>query len=295
MKLRTIGRHIGEGFKNIGRNSMMTVASVGAVSVSLFILGVFLLLAMNVSYMADKIEEQVEIRVFVEELATEGEIEDVDTAIRALPDVKEIVFVSKEEGLEILKADLGKEAGVLEGLEDENPLRDAFYVKSFTPRQISYLVKSIEEIPFVAEVKYGKETVEDLFKTTTVIKNVGLFFSIGLAVTSLFLIANTIRLTIYARRREIEIMKLCGATNWFIRWPFFVEGVILGILGSVLPILGITLGYWKLLESQSHVFFFIEMMPLLPHITNLAKMLVTTGVLIGVMGSVMSVRRYLNV
>jgi len=295
MRISTFNRHIREGFKNISRNSWMTIASVGAVAVSLFILGVFLLLAMNVNYMAQKLEDQVEIRVFIEELAEQQEIDDIDARLRSLNDVKEVVFVSKEEGLEALRNDLGSEASVLKGLDEENPLRDAFYVTSFFPRQIGQLAAEIEKIPFVAEVKYGKDTVETLFNVTSVVRNMGLMFSIGLAVTSLFLIANTIRLTIYARRREIEIMKLCGATNWFIRWPFFIEGMIMGVIGSMIPIIFLGVGYWQILEKQSDAIFFLELMPLNPFIWQLSLVLVGTGVLIGVVGSLMSVRRYLRV
>ncbi|OEH86794.1 cell division protein FtsX [Desulfuribacillus stibiiarsenatis] len=295
MRISTVGRHLREGYKNLSRNSWMSFAAVGAVSVSLFILGVFLLLAMNVSYMAEKLEEQVEIRVFVDELANENEVEAIDAKLRSLVDVKEVVFISKEEGLEILKKGLGEESSVLDGLENENPLRDAFYVKSFHPRQVGDLAKKIEKIPFVAEVKYGRDTVEALFSVTTIVRNVGLIFSIGLAFTSLFLIANTIRLTIYARRKEIEIMKLCGATNWFIRWPFFLEGMWMGFLGSLLPILLIGVGYFELLRRQKTSIYFLELMPFDPFIYQLAILLTGSGVFIGVIGSMMSVRRFLKI
>lgn len=295
MRISTISRHIREGFKNLSRNSWMTFASVGAVAVSLFILGVFMLLTMNVNYMADKLEEQVEIRVFIEETATEKEISEVENQLRSLPEVKQVAFISKEEGLEILKQDLGEDSGVLAGLEDENPLRDAFYVKSFDPRQTNVVAAKIQQISHVAEVKYGRDTVETLFNVTSIIRNVGLVFSLGLAFTSLFLIANTIRLTIYARRREIEIMKLCGATNWFIRWPFILEGIIMGTIGSLIPILLLSVGYMQVLKHYSTPIFFLELMPMYPSMFNLAFSLILTGVLIGIVGSFMSVRRFLKI
>ncbi|OEF97825.1 permease-like cell division protein FtsX [Desulfuribacillus alkaliarsenatis] len=295
MRISTMGRHIREGFKNLSRNSWMTSASVGAVAVSLFILGVFMLLTMNVNYMAERLEEQVEIRVFINENATEYEVEAVDARLRSMVEVKEITFITKEEGLEILRQDLGEDASVLDGLEEDNPLRDAFYVKSFDPRQIGELAAKISNVPNVAEVKYGRDTVEALFDVTSIIRNVGLVFSLGLAFTSLFLIANTIRLTIYARRREIEIMKLCGATNWFIRWPFFLEGMIMGLIGSIIPIIILSLGYLHILDRYSSPIFFLELMPFFPFMINLAIALVSTGVLIGIVGSLMSVRRFLKV
>lgn len=295
MKASTIGRHFREGFKNLFRNSWMTIASVGAVAVSLFILGVFLLLAMNVNYMASQLEEQVEIRVFIDELANEKEVETIDAKLRSMNDVKEVLFIPKEEGLELLREDLGQEASVLDGLEAENPLRDAFYVKSFQPRLVGELAGQIEKIPFVAEVKYGRDTVEMLFNVTSIIRNVGLVFSIGLAFTSLFLIANTIRLTIYARRKEIEIMKLCGATNWFIRWPFFLEGMTMGFIGALVPIIVLLVGYTQILKHQTAGLFFLDLMPFHPFMWQLALVLSGTGVLIGVTGSVMSIRRFLKV
>ncbi len=295
MKASTFKRHLREGFKNLFRNSWMTIASIGAVTVSLFILGVFLLLAMNVNYMAEQLEQQVEIRVFIDEMASQTEIDGIDAKLRSLKDVKEVLYISKEEGLNSLRNDLGEEASVLDGLDEENPLRAAYYVKSFNPREIGALAAEIEKIPFVAEVKYGRDTVEALFNVTSIVRNVGMIFSIGLAFTSLFSIANTIRLTIYARRKEIEIMKLCGATNWFIRWPFFIEGMIMGLIGALIPILLLSIGYWQILENQTATLFFLELMPLNPFMWQLAGALVATGILIGVIGSVMSVRRFLKI
>src|SRR5699024_4897222 len=155
----------------------------------------------------------------------------------------------------------------------------------------------IEEFDFVDKVNFGKDVVENMFKFNKFARNVGLVVIIGLVLTAIFLISNTIKLTIMARSKEIGIMKLVGATNGFIRWPFFVEGMLLGILGSVIPISMILFGYSfleKLLVEQIH-FRVIELLPYNPFAWQLSLVIIAIGTFIGVWGSVMSVRKFLKV
>lgn len=297
MKINTLGRHFKEGFKNIARNGWMTLASVSAVMITLLILGVFILLAMNVEHMANVIENQVEISVALDLGIEEEEISQLEKEIRTMDGVKSVVFVSKEEGLEQLKERFGKDAYLLEGLEEENPLNDIFLVQAFEPQKTGLVADQIEKLSKVEEVDYGKGTVEKLFMVTNWVRNIGLVFILGLAFTAMFLIANTIKITIYARRREIEIMKLVGATNWFIRWPFFVEGFLLGVIGSILPIILLIVGYQALLDNltTSLTISFLEFLPLYPLAYQISLLLMGIGAFIGVWGSMMSVRRFLKV
>lgn len=297
MKVNTLGRHFKEGLKNIARNGWMTLASVSAVMITLLILGVFILLAMNVEHMANVIENQVEISVALDLGIEEEEISQLEKEIRTMDGVKSVVFVSKEEGLEQLKERFGKDAYLLEGLEEENPLNDIFLVQAFEPQKTGVVADQIEKLSKVEEVDYGKGTVEKLFMVTNWVRNIGLVFILGLAFTAMFLIANTIKITIYARRREIEIMKLVGATNWFIRWPFFVEGFLLGVIGSILPIILLIVGYQALLDNltTSLTISFLEFLPLYPLAYQISLLLMGIGAFIGVWGSMMSVRRFLKV
>jgi len=297
MKARTFGRHVKEGFKNIARNGWMTFSAVSAVAITLLILGVFLLLAMNINYLVETVENQVEIMVELDLTIEPTQINLIENEIKNLEGVKTLTFVSKEEGLVQLKERFGEDAYLLEGLEEENPLNDVFIVQAFDPQAIDVLAEKIKQIELVTSVDYGKATVSKLFTATTWIKNIGMVFIVGLAFTAMFLISNTIKITIYARRREIEIMKLVGATNWFIRWPFFVEGLLLGILGAVLPIGVLYFGYKLLLDSVSATLSlsFIQLLPLYPLAYQIAILLVGLGAFIGIWGSMMSVRRFLKI
>lgn len=297
MKIRTLGRHVREGVKNLGRNGWMTFASISAVMITLLILGVFLILALNVNYMAKTIENQVEIRVFLDVLADKPAIDQVEKEIRKLPQVNTIAFISKEEGLKQFKESLGEKAYLFAGLEKENPLPDSFVVKTKQPQETSTAAKQIEQIQYVSGVNYGAGTVEKLFAATATIRNVGIVFIVGLGFTAMFLIANTIKLTIVARRREIEIMKLVGATNWFIRWPFFVEGLLMGIIGALVPVILLGISYFYLLDTmQTNITLALfKLLPLFPLVYQVALALLAIGAFIGIWGSLVSVRRFLRV
>lgn len=297
MKISTLGRHVREGVKNLNRNGWMTFASVSAVTITLLILGAFLVLALNVNHIAQNVEKQVEIRVFLDISADKTIINDVQLKISQLPQVDNVKFVSKEEGLKLLRSRLGEKSYLLDGLDAENPLPDTLVVKTKQPQDTVAAAKIIKGFQHVTNVNYGEGTVEKLFAATHTIRNIGVVFIVGLAFTAMFLIANTIKLTIVARRREIEIMKLVGATNWFIRWPFFVEGLLMGVSGSVLPILILGVAYYYLLEAlhTNLAASLFDLLPLFPLAYQVAGILLAIGAFIGIWGSMVSVRRFLRV
>jgi len=292
MKARTLGRHAREGFRNLGRNGWMTFASISAVTVTLLLLGVFLLLAYNLGEISKQIEAQVEMNVFVVEGAGQAEIRELERQLKALPGVATTSFVSKEVALEQMREKL---KDLLEGYDDaDNPLPDKFVVKPTDPLQIEALSKRVETLPLVAKVNYGEETVTQMFQWTEWIRNAGGVFVVGLCFTALFLISNTIKVTIFARRKEIEIMKLVGATNWFIRWPFLFEGLLIGVLGSLLPMLAIYVAY-DYLYVASAAFPMFQLAPVDPLVHTVLGILIAIGALIGMIGSVMSISRFLKV
>lgn len=304
MRASTAVRHLREGFRNVVRNGWMSFASVSAIAISLFILGVFVLLALNVNDIANQIESEVEIRVFLDVNVSGSQIVDLQNEIAANPDIKKVTFISKEQGLQILRETLGKEnQSILEGLDKENPLPDSFTVEVYEPRQVAVVADKIKSIndgkfpkPFV-KVDYGYGTVETLFRVTKLVRNIGLVLVAGLALTAMFLISNTIKLTIMARRREISIMKLVGATNSFIRWPFFIEGAVLGLVGSVLPSFVLLYGYGQLVEASKMNLglMLIRLIPLDQVFFTISELLVGIGVIIGIWGSTISVRKFLKV
>jgi cell division transport system permease protein len=299
MKIRTIGRHFREGFRNVVRNGWMTFASTSAIAISLLILGVFLILTMNVNHLANVVENQVEVRVLLQLDTTPEQVEKVHAEIGNLSNVKKVDFVSKDEGLDLMKDALGEEGkGLLEGLKGEdNPLPDSFIVQVYQPREVDKVANEIVALDHVNKVKYGQGTVEKMFLITNLVRNVGLAFVVGLSFTAMFLIANTIKLTIVARRKEIGIMKLVGATNSFIRWPFFIEGVVLGLIGSIIPI-GILLYAYSQLVSEvtgGYNLMMLELLPLSEISYPISMLLLCIGMFIGVWGSIISVRKFLKV
>lgn len=297
MKARVITRHIREGMKSLIRNGWMTFASVSAVTVTLLLTGVFLIVLLNMNSIASQIEDDVEVRVYIDRSAEEEQVNELKSQLEGLTEVDTVSFVSKEEGLEDLIDSLGDEGKAFESLKDENPLQDMYVIKTNIPKDTVSVAKEVESFGAVEEVRYGKGTVERLFKVVDVSRNVGLVLIIGLIFTALFLIANTIKLTILSRSQEIEIMKLVGATNSFIRWPFFVEGLLLGFIGSIIPIAVLIVGYNFVYNEFNAKLktMFIHLLPVYPFVIQLALILVFIGVFIGVWGSLTSIRRFLRV
>ena len=229
----------------------------------------------------------------------------LNNAIGNLPEVSKVTPVSKEEGLEILRKNLGEDgAELLEGYDKENnPLPDSFTVEVVDPEQIGFVAKKIKAIGDndpsqpIMSVKYGQGAVETMFKVTTAVRNIGLVIVLGLAVTAMFLISNTIKMTIFARRREIGIMKLVGATNHFIRWPFFIEGALIGLIGSGITAAILLFGYSRLVAvSQFELgLMMIKLVTLQESGLLIGSLLIGLGTAIGIWGSTISVRKYLKV
>lgn len=296
MKLRTLGRHFRESFKSLARNAWMTVASVSAVTVTLLLVGVFFVILMNLNKAATDVENEVKISVFISLNATEEEQEVLKNKISANSDVESVVYSSKDDELDRLIAGLGEEGEVYRLYEENNPLYDVFMVTVKDRTLTGKVANEIVNYPSVEKVDYGKLQVERLFSFIDKSRNIGLGIIVALLFTAMFLISNTIKITIGARRREIEIMKLVGATNSFVRWPFFLEGLWLGVLGAVVPIavLSITYPYVYDILNPKLVSSNIFLLTFDPFIYQLSGLLILMGALIGVWGSLMSVRKFLK-
>ncbi|MGE6345348.1 cell division ABC transporter permease FtsX [Bacillus mycoides] len=297
MKAKTLSRHLREGVKNLSRNGWMTFASVSAVTVTLLLVGVFLAAIMNMNHFATKVEQDVEIRVHVDPAAKEADQKKLEEDMSKIAKVDSIKYSSKEEELKRLIKSLGDSGKTFELFEQDNPLKNVFVVKAKEPTDTATIAKKIEKMQFVSNVQYGKGQVEKLFDTVKTGRNIGIALIAGLLFTAMFLISNTIKITIYARSTEIEIMKLVGATNWFIRWPFLLEGLFLGVLGSIIPI-GLILVIYNSLQGVFNEKLggtIFELLPYNPFVFQLAGLLMLIGALIGMWGSVMSIRRFLKV
>lgn len=294
MKARTLARHVRESFKSLRRNSWMTFASVSAVTVTLLLVGVFIMIMMNLNKVADNLEEDVEIKVIVDPAADTESVQKLEEQVRQTTGVMEVVYSSRDEELNKLIKSFGKELNLY---KQSNPLGDALFVKAVDPQKTADIAKKIDTYDYTYKVEYGKGKVEKLFKVLNMSRNVGLVLILALLFTAMFLISNTIRITIVARGREIEIMKLVGATNNFVRIPFLLEGVWLGILGAILPMAIITIAYTKLYDVWSPKLDgqLFQLLNTTPFIYQLNGLLLFMGVFIGIWGSFMSVRKFLKV
>lgn len=297
MKIRTLGRHARESLKSITRNGWMTFASVSAVTVTLILVGVFFVIMMNLNRVAETIEEDVQIRVHIDVAANEQDQQALKSKIEQIPEVKSVKYSSKEDELQALIKSMGEDGESFKLFEQDNPLNDVFIVKTKNPNDTMKIAEKMAKFEYVTKSVYGKGTVEKLFKFINASRNVGIVLIAGLFFTAVFLISNTIKITIIARRREIKIMRLVGATNAFIRWPFFLEGLWLGILGAILPIILISIAYYNAYAylAPKLVGNFIQILPFEPFVFQVGGLLVLMGALIGVWGSVMSVRKFLKV
>lgn len=305
MRFSTFTRHVREGFKSIIRNGWMSFASISSIFVSLFILGVFILLALNMNSLAEQIESQVQIRVYLKTDVKEEVAAEMQKRIANIAEVSKVTYVSKEDGLATLRDKMGGDNGDwLEGYDDENnPLPISYTIEVFDPQQVKSVANQIvalneaTQTKPIDDVKYGQGTVETLFKITNAIRNVGFVIVVALAVTAMLLISNTIKMTIVARRREISIMKMVGATNAFIRWPFFVEGALIGVISSIVTTVIVLVGYDQAVtQFQSDLaLMLVQLLPVGDVMLLTATTMIVLGSLIGIWGSVMSVRKYLKV
>ncbi|WP_243356206.1 permease-like cell division protein FtsX [Bacillus litorisediminis] len=296
MKARTLLRHMRESIKSLGRNGWMTFASVSAVTVTLLLVGVFFLIMMNLNQVATSLEEDVEIHVYIDLTADQAAVEQLGEQIKALNGVEEVTFSSKDQELAAFAESMGDEGELFALWQQENPLHNKYIVKASDPRNTKAVASQINVMQHVSETEYGAGKIDKLFDILEIGRNVGLVLIVGLLFTAMFLISNTIKITILARSKEIEIMRLVGATNGFIRWPFFLEGMWLGVLGSFIPITLIAILYKKVydylapqLEST-----FIRILDYTPFIYQLSGLLVLLGALIGIWGSTMSIRKFLK-
>ena len=295
MKLRSFKRLWSETKNSLRRNKVMSLASVGTVTVALLILGFFMLFAANVEFLVADLESQVEITAYFGEEATTQEINDGTRAIAALPNIEGVIFISREEALNLLKEQFCEDSELLEAVEGMNPLRHSLQIKLVDQEEIMSTAQEIEKITGITEVRYRSDVVERLLNLTRMIRTFGLAVAVLLVLMTAFMISNTIKLTVYARRKEIGIMKLVGATDWFIRWPFVLEGMILGLGGALVTVGLIFFGYPALVRNLSSTLPFLPLLNSNAFIQNICQIVLGSGMVIGALGSMISIRRYLQV
>ena len=295
MKLRTTEYFVREVCISIKRNNWMSFASISTVAVSLFVLGMFLIIVLNMNRMASMLESQVQINVYLDDNLKGAEIDDLEDDLKKMQGIESVQYVSREDAIVRLRERLGDQKYLLDALGDKNPLPNAFEVTVKQPTMVETAAKAIEKFGGVESVKYGQDVVEHLFDMTRLVRIFGFTLMLLLAGATLFIISNTIRLTVFARRKEIAIMKYVGATDWFIRWPFLLEGVVLGFFGGVLASIALRSIYGLITAKVYSTLAFLPLIPQYPFVNFISLVMVLSGMGIGALGSTISLKRFLKV
>ena len=285
---------LAEALRSLRRNYFMTIAALVTVFLSMAVLGAVMVFVYNIEAVLKDVEQKVEISVFLKDSVTAEQIETLQGEIVGWEEVKQSQFVSKDEALQRLKEDMGEGADVVEDL-GRNPLPASFEISLNDPEEVGKVAQRLEGREYIDEVSYGQEIADRIFQVTSVIRNILVVFLVMLGGVSILLISNTIRLSIYARRKEVEIMKLVGATNWFIRWPFVIEGIVVGTVGAAAALAVVQLGTDFVVERIRENLIFLSVPFDAISFVQLAIVLLGVGALIGAAGSGLGLRRFLNV
>lgn len=295
MKARTWGYLVHEALDGVRRNGVVSLASVSTVAVSLLVLALFAAVGFNLRHLARTAESQVEVVAFLDERFDRAHRDALMERVRALPGVAEARFVTREEALARLKRQFGDQQDLLAAVEEDNPLRDSVEVRVPAPGAVEGVVAALRQLPGVAKVVYQRETLQRLYRLTGALQVLGAFLTVMVGLATVLIVSNAIRVSVFARRREIAIMKLVGATDGFVRWPFLLEGAFLGLLGAAVAALLAGLGYAWLAAQIRASLPFVPVLPPDPFAWSLGRALILIGVAVGAAGSAWSVRRHLRV
>jgi cell division transport system permease protein len=295
MNFSTKEYFIRETYKSIRRNGFMSFASISTVAVALMVLGIFLLIFLNTNNLAKHLESQVQVSVYMQDDANKDELADMKVKLEKMEGVVKVTAVTKAEALQRFKERLGDQQKILDSLGGDNPFPNSFDVQVKSPDAIKGITDKISTLPKVETARFGQEVVEHLFHLTKVMRFGGVALVIFLAAGTLFIISNTIRLTVFARRKEVVIMKYVGATDWFIRWPFLLEGMTLGFLGAVIANFFLNISYSALLSTVHKTLVFLPLVPVKPLMNYVTIFMLIIGTAIGALGSYISLRKFLRV
>lgn len=295
MKLSTSEYFIKEVYTSFKRNIWMTLASIFTVVLSLFILGFFSIVILNLNKMADTLESQVQISVYLKDDLSQEEIDETKETLSKIEGLQDIKFTTREEAMENFKERLGDQQFLLDALDDTNPLPDSFSLTVTSPQQVKTIADTVVALDSVESASYSQDIINHLFNLTHLIRLIGVALIILLTGAAIFIISNTIRLTVFARRKEIAIMKYVGATDWFIRWPFLLEGIYLGFIGGGLATIFLYIVYNQVTQEIYEAMAFFPLIPQHPFIDYISLAILVAGIIIGALGSTISLKRFLKV
>lgn len=294
MIFENMGFYFREALLSFRRSALMSIAAILSTTTILIIVGGFLLISINSNLFLKNIESQLEIVVYLEDDISKAELNNIKNNFTSIDGIKEVKFVSKEEAYQRLLKSLGEQKDILSTIET-NPLPASFEIRAKDPKVIGRIANQITELKKVEEVEYGQGTVEKLLNFTYIFRRAGILILALLVFASILIISNIIKITVYARRNEIEIMSLTGATSWFIKWPFIIEGFLQGFISAILSIIILYKFYFFAINKVYQIIPFLPLvvgnMDLLP----IGISILLLGSLVGILGSMFSVGKYLDV
>ena len=292
---RNIKYYLKSAANSFIRNGIATLASFITVSCCLFLFGIFLLFIMNLNFVSRQIEEQCEIQVYMTNESGNEALQNAYNKILGIENVLDATFETKDQAFLNFKEMLGESASVLDGLEGHDFLRGSIKVSLKNIRQADEVIKEIEKISGVAEIKNRQDIIRKVISFTEIIRNGSIIAILILLAIAVFIIQNTIKLSVYAREKELRIMKFVGATDRFIKMPFVLEGVMIGTLSFIVSFVLITLGYTPIISSLSQLIELFDFIALEECIHILGISMALFGIIMGAFGSSISVKRYLKV
>lgn len=296
--IRILFRSLSSAFKSVIRNFSLSIASISCIIITLIIVSVAIILSSNVNNFTTDIENDMTIVVFVNKDAKDEEIDELKQNIDSVPNIKNLIYKSKDD----IKAEMQQENEAFnkimsEWKEGENPLEPCYIITVDEIEKIGETANTIKNLQHVDIVKYGEGMVEELVNIFDIVKKVMIVTVIALIFVTAFLISNTIKITIYSRKNEIDIMRLVGTSNTVIRLPFIFEGLFLGLIGSIIPVLVTIYGYVLLYDKMGGIMFtnIISLIEPYNFVFKVSGVLILIGAIVGMYGSYKSVRKYLKI
>lgn len=302
---RTINRYFRDAFHGVFRNFSLSLASISCITITLIVVAFSLLLSMNVENFSESIRKDVTVVMFLKSDTTAEDVSKIKKELEGVSNIENstIEFKSKaDSALELKNGNDIFATTVDKWTDDTNPLLDSYMFKVKEIEEIDNTVKEVNNLPFTKDkinnINYGEDIVHQMIVVFNVVRKICIVAVAALVLVTAFLIANTIKLAIYSRRREIEIMRLVGASNTSIKVPFILEGLFIGIIGSIIPILVTIFGYSTLYDFFGGKLFGSALAALIapmPFVYNISGILVLIGILVGMIGSYRAVRKYLKI
>lgn len=296
MKINTVNYFISDAFKSLRRNKTISLASVITVLITFSVLGIFTLVAKNANLAIGGVESKIELKVYLLDDVKLIDQREIEVKLREQDGVKEIEYESREQALKNFEDMMKDTPGLLEGYTlKNNPLPASYIVRLTDPSYAEAISEAVQDLPGVESIGNQQDVINQIHSIVKVVRVVGIVLFIILIGVSIFLIMNTTKLTVYSRRREVGIMKFVGATDWFIRWPFIIEGMVIGLSGALLSCIALFFAYNGVFSLLAKELAFVSLVPASYVLTTIIWQFTIGGLLIGGIASGLSLRKFLVV